>query len=216
VVELNIVDTRFYAVVDRLSNLFILNIFWILSCLPIVTIVPATTAMFSVVRQWQLHQDTSVVRNYFRYLKENFKHSFIIGLIWTSISVLLFFNLFYLNQDQSGVKFFIIVPLVVISLLFTGTSAYLFSVMSHYEITWKRAIINSFFMAIANIPITFCIIGVFVLLVVVFMYLPIFSLILFSIGAYINFFLCNRVFRKIGLSGVSEHLSKMSKKYKPL
>src|SRR4051812_20934812 len=106
---MNIIDSRFYAVVDRLSNLFILNIFWIVSCLPIVTIVPATTAMFSVVRQWQLHQDTSVVRNYFRYLKENFKQSFIIGLMWTVISVVLYFNYFYLNQDHSGAKFIILV-----------------------------------------------------------------------------------------------------------
>jgi uncharacterized membrane protein YesL len=213
---MNIIDSRFYAVVDRLSNLFILNIFWIVSCLPIVTIVPATTAMFSVVRQWQLHQDTSVVRNYFRYLKENFKQSFIIGLMWTVISVVLYFNYFYLNQDHSGAKFIILVPLVLISLLFTGTSAYLFSVMSHYELTWKRAITSSFFMAIANFPITLFIIGVFVLLVVVLMYLPVFTLILFSIGAYINYSLCNRVFQKMELSGVNDHLSKMSKKYKPL
>ena len=213
---MNIIDSRFYAVVDRLSNLFILNIFWIVSCLPIVTIVPATTAMFSVVRQWQLHQDTSVVRNYFRYLKENFKQSFIIGLMWTVISVVLYFNYFYLNQDHSGAKFIILVPLVLISLLFTGTSAYLFSVMSHYELTWKRAITSSFFMAIANFPITLFIIGVFVLLVIVLMYLPAFTLILFSIGAYINFSLCNRVFQKMEHSGISDHLSKMSKKYKPL
>ncbi|MEH7119808.1 DUF624 domain-containing protein [Neobacillus vireti] len=213
---MNILDTRFYAVVDRLSNLFILNIFWILSCLPIVTIVPATTAMFSVVRQWQLHQDTSVVRNYFRYLKENFKQGFMIGLIWMSISVLLYFNYFYLNQDHSGAKFIIIVPLLLISLLFTGTSAYLFSVMSHYEMSWKRAITSSFFMAIANFPITLLMMGVFVLLVVVLMYLPVFTLILFSLGAYINFYLCNRVFQKMELSDVSNHLSKVSKKYKPL
>ncbi|WP_420491978.1 DUF624 domain-containing protein, partial [Neobacillus drentensis] len=45
---MNILDSRFYAVVDRLSNLFILNLFWIISCLPIVTIAPATSAMYSV------------------------------------------------------------------------------------------------------------------------------------------------------------------------
>ncbi|MEH7414437.1 DUF624 domain-containing protein [Neobacillus drentensis] len=213
---MNILDTRFYAVVDRLSNLFILNIFWILSCLPIVTIVPATTAMFSVVRQWQLHQDTSVVRNYFRYFRENFKQSFLIGLIWTVISVILYLNYFYLNQDQTGARFIILIPLLLISLLFTGTSAYLFSVISHYEMTWKRAITSSFFMAIANFPITLIMMGVFILLVAVLMYQPVFTLILFSIGAYVNFFLCNRVFRKMELSGASDHLSHVSKKYLPL
>ncbi|WP_180960468.1 YesL family protein [Neobacillus cucumis] len=194
---MNIVDSRFYAVVDRLSNLFILNIFWVLSCLPIVTIVPATTAMFSVIRQWQLHQDTSVVRNYFRYFKENFKQSFFIGLIWTAISLLLYLNYFYLNQDQTGAKNLILLPLLLTTLLFAGTSGYLFPVMSHYDVTWKQAIKNSFFMAIANFPITLAILGVFGCLFIVLMYLPALTLILFSIGAYINFYLCNLVFRKI-------------------
>jgi uncharacterized membrane protein YesL len=58
------------------GNLFILNIFWIVSCLPIVTIVPATTAMFSVVRQWQLHQDTSVVKELLQVFKRKLQAKF--------------------------------------------------------------------------------------------------------------------------------------------
>jgi uncharacterized membrane protein YesL len=56
---MNFLDSRLYAIVDRFSNLLILNIFWIVSCIPIVTIAPATSAMYSVVRQWRLHQDST-------------------------------------------------------------------------------------------------------------------------------------------------------------
>lgn len=191
---MNILDSRFYAVVDRLSNLFILNLFWIISCLPIVTIAPATSAMYSVVRQWKLNQDTSVVRNYFRYFKENFKQSFLIGIIWMLMAVLLYFNYFYLNQDQSGLKFLLMVPLVIVSLLFLIISTFLFPVMTHYIATWKGAIKSSFFLAVANFPSTILILGVLAILTVILIYMPATSLIIFSVGAYINFSLCNRVF----------------------
>ncbi|MBT2700512.1 DUF624 domain-containing protein [Bacillus sp. ISL-40] len=193
---MNILDSRFYAVVDRLSNLFILNLFWIISCLPIVTIAPATSAMYSVVRQWKLNQDTSVVRNYFRYFKENFKQSFLIGIIWMLLAVLLYFNYFYLNQDQSGLKFLMIIPLIIISVVFLIISTFLFPVMTHYNATWKGAIKNSFLLAIVNFPSTILILGFLALLTVIIIYVPATSLIIFSVGAYINFSLCNRVFHK--------------------
>ncbi|MBT2736669.1 YesL family protein [Bacillus sp. ISL-7] len=193
---MNIFDSRFYAVVDRLSNLFILNLFWIISCLPIVTIAPATSAMYSVVRQWKLNQDTSVVRNYFRYFKENFKQSFLIGIIWMLLAVLLYFNYFYLNQDQSGLKFLMIIPLIIISVVFLIISTFLFPVMTHYSATWKGAIKNSFLLAIVNFPSTILILGFLALITVIIIYVPATSLIIFSVGAYINFSLCNRVFHK--------------------
>ncbi|MBT2719959.1 YesL family protein [Bacillus sp. ISL-46] len=193
---MTILDSRFYAVVDRLSNFFILNLFWIISCLPIVTIAPATSAMYSVVRQWKLNQDTSVVRNYFRYFKENFKQSFLIGIIWMLLAVLLYFNYFYLNQDQSGLKFLMIIPLIIISVVFLIISTFLFPVMTHYNATWKGAIKNSFLLAIVNFPSTILILGFLALLTVIIIYVPATSLIIFSVGAYINFSLCNRVFHK--------------------
>ncbi|OQP13216.1 YesL family protein, partial [Geobacillus zalihae] len=118
---MNALDSKFYEVVDRLSNLFILNILWVVSCIPIITIIPATSAMFGVVRQWKLHQDTSVVRNHFRFFKENFRESFLTGIFFTLFSVILFFNYFYLNQDETPIKFLIITPLLLISLLFMCT-----------------------------------------------------------------------------------------------
>jgi uncharacterized membrane protein YesL len=162
--------------------------------------------MFSVVRQWRLNQDTSVVRNYFRYFKENFKQSFLMGIIWILFFILLYFNYFYLNQDQSVLRFFIMVPLFLISLLFIGTSAFLFSVIAHYKVTWKGAIKNSLFVAIANIPTTLLILGIQALLIAILIYFPATSLIIFSIGAYINFYLCNRVFQKTEQRGVNNNI----------
>ncbi|MEY2192691.1 hypothetical protein AB7942_08100 [Neobacillus sp. BF23-41] len=112
------------------------------------------------------------------------------------MAVLLYFNYFYLNHDQSGLKFLLMGPLVIVSLLFLIISTFLFPVMTHYNTTWKVAIKSSFFVAIANFPSTILILGVLAFLTVILIYLPAMSLIIYSVGAYINFSLCNRVFQR--------------------
>jgi uncharacterized membrane protein YesL len=194
---MNFLDSRFYAIVDRFSNLLILNIFWIVSCIPIVTIGPATSAMYSVVRQWGLHQDTSVIRNYFRYFKENFKTSFLVGIIWMVLAILLYFNFFYLNQDGTAIRYIIMVPLFFTSLLFLTVSTFIFPVIAHYAIDWKEVLKNSLIATIANFPtavlnlITLAVFGC------ILYYFPASFLIIFSCAAYINFLLCNRRFQRM-------------------
>lgn len=198
---MNFLNSRFYSILNGFSNFLILNTFFVVSCIPVITIAPATAAMFGVVREWKLHQDSSVVRNYFRYFKENFKQSFLIGIIWTVMLLSLYLNYFYMSQDHSLLKYLILVPLTILSLIFMCTSVFLFSVMSHYKVTWTGAIKNSFFMSVVNFPTTFLILGVLALLTSILFYIPGTVLIIFSIGAYLNFSLCNRAFMKFSQLG---------------
>lgn len=55
--ELFSMDRPIYRTLESFSNLVILNLLWILMCLPIITIFPATIAMFGVIRQWIIKDD---------------------------------------------------------------------------------------------------------------------------------------------------------------
>lgn len=202
---MNFLDSRLYAIVDRFSNLLILNIFWIVSCIPIVTIAPATSAMFSVVRQWRLHQDTSVIRSYFQYFKENFKTSFIVGIIWMVLAILLYLNYFYLNQDGTAVRYIIMIPLFLASLLFLTVSTFIFPVIAHYNINWKEVLKNSLIATIVNFPTAVLILIILAVFGFILYYFPASFLIIFSCAAYINFLLCNRRFQRMEV--VSDQLS---------
>jgi uncharacterized membrane protein YesL len=182
---------------ENITNLFVLNLLWILSCIPIVTIAPATSAMYSVIRQWKTKEDPSVFRSFFLYFKLNFKQSFLIGIIWFIVSLLLYFDYFFMIQMHSGLKVLFMVPLFFVFLLFMFTSAFLFPVMTHYKVTWKNVIKNSFFVSVAHFPTTLLILVVLVIITCILVYFPAMCLIIFSIGANINFILSYRVFQKI-------------------
>jgi len=70
---MNFMNSKVYSTFEVVCNLFLLNLLWLLMCLPVVTIFPATAAMFGVVRQSVLYKDSSIFTSFFRYFKENFK-----------------------------------------------------------------------------------------------------------------------------------------------
>jgi hypothetical protein len=81
---LRLIDGKFYTILLFISNFFLLNLLWLVMCLPIITIFPATAAMYGVVRQWIIHKDPSIFRPFFHYFKENFKQSILIEIDFCS------------------------------------------------------------------------------------------------------------------------------------
>lgn len=108
---MNILNSRFYIFLEKVSNLFILNVIWLIACLPIITIFPATAAMFSVIRQWKLHDETSVFMPFTKHFKLNFKQSLLIGLLWIPFAFLLYIDYFYVIQALEKWRTFLLVPL---------------------------------------------------------------------------------------------------------
>ncbi|MCR2823853.1 YesL family protein [Lederbergia panacisoli] len=194
---MNILNSRFYIVLEKISNLFILNVLWIVCCIPIITIFPATAAMFSVVRQWKLKSEVSVVKPFIRAFRLNFKQSLLIGILWIPFTFLLYLDYFYVIQAASQWRTLLLVPLFFIGLIFLFMTTFLFPVMTHYQLRLRDVLKNSFIVSLVYFPTTILIIILAAIFLFILLYLPVTCLIIFSLWANINFSLCNRAFNKI-------------------
>jgi uncharacterized membrane protein YesL len=96
---------RLYRFLEVLTNLLLLNLLWLLMCLPVLTVFPATAAMFGVVREWVQKREPSVIRAFFSSFKANFKQSFWIGIVWTLLGGFLMVSFGVAYQMPSGLKF---------------------------------------------------------------------------------------------------------------
>ena len=76
--------------VDIASELVFLNILWILTSLPVVTIGASTAAMYRVVLDMHLQTDGSNAKRYFRAWKENWKQATMLWLPTLAVLVLFF------------------------------------------------------------------------------------------------------------------------------
>jgi uncharacterized membrane protein YesL len=189
-------DSKLFRILEIVSAFFQLNILWLLLCLPVVTIFPATVAMYCVTRQWIMHKDYSVFRAFFQFFKENFKQSFLLGIIWLIFAGLLFLD-FNLLKDLGSFQYIMAPVLFILGILILFTSIFIFPTIANFKMNSRNALKNSLFFSIRYLPTTLAAVIYLALMAIILYTWPITSFFIFSLGAYSIYFLCSRVFSKI-------------------
>jgi len=194
---MNILDSRVYRWLEVATDFFLLNLMWLVACLPVVTIFPSTAAMFGVVRDWVRKKEGSLTGTFVARFRENFGQSLLVGAIWTVFGVALFLDFLVANQLSYWPGVVMKSVLVLASSVYAFGSVFLLPVMVHYDTDWKTVIKNSLLLSIGRLPTTIvCLVLVVVTagLTVVF---PFMVIITGSITAYFVYRLCDREFRKL-------------------
>ena len=194
---MNILDTRVYRWLEVATDFFLLNLMWLVACLPVVTIFPSTAAMFGVVRDWVREKEGSLVGTFVTRFRENFRQSLLVGVVWTVFGVALFLDFLVASQLSFGVEVVLKSVLVLASTLYAFGSVFLFPVMVHYETDWKTVLKNSLLIAIGRLPTTVMCLVFVVVMVGITVVVPFLLIITGSITAYVVYRLCDREFNKI-------------------
>ena len=192
----NILESRLYSILETISFFFLLNVLWLIMCIPIITIFPATAAMFGVIRQWVMKEDTAIFKPFFRFFAENFKHSFLFQIIMLVMIYVLYVDFNIIRTFYSTLQYLFMGALFLIISLGLLTSMYMFPMMVHYKLTFWQLVKNSFFFALKYFPTTIISILLFVLMFIILFYVPVTFLFIFSIFAYLIFRICFSRFRK--------------------
>jgi uncharacterized membrane protein YesL len=201
---MNILDSRFYQALRVLADFFILNLMWVTACLPILTIFPATAAMFGVCREWVKGRDTHTIEAYFSLFKRNFKQSLYLELVWSLIGGVLLANyaLLEINYDlvqamSFGAKFPLFVWSVLTGLMYLFTSVHLFPVLVNYDTSSLGVLKISLLLSVSRPLITLLCLLTLAISVVLLWFLPLSLGILGSFTAYLIYRLCDRNFRTV-------------------
>jgi len=156
---------------------------------------PATTAMFASVRQWVMQGTISpLLKSYWGYYKENYKKSFLGGLILTAAWTVLIADYYYF-VNRSTIWLYIVLIIGIYLFVF---SMNFFSVASHYNLKLGSLFKNALLVTIGNPLLTAVVfIGSSIILYVSF-YILLFLIPLFSgiLIAYLSFGLFYRMYLK--------------------
>jgi uncharacterized membrane protein YesL len=190
------VKNTFHKILEVVAYFFFLNMLWILFSLPVITLFSSTAAMFGIIRKSSQENEINLntLKDFTLLFKENFKHSMIIGLIWSITGFSILFYLFFFRSIEIEILKGLIIVLTVIFIFHT---VYLIPVTVHYNLTvWKVfmfSIIYSFKFFISTF-IALCIIGASS---IIFYTFPMTLLFIFSTCAYHVYHTCAKSFRKI-------------------
>jgi len=152
---------------NNIANLILLNIVFLITCIPIVTIGASLSALYRVILMMYEGDEILVFKDYFHAFGKAFKRA---TLLWLVILILLaFFSyelyLLYWVLDQSIVMLQIPVWIMIFGLLML--IIYAFPMLSYFDLSMKTIIKNSLIIGLACFPTTILILVFQALLVLV-------------------------------------------------
>ena len=140
-----------------LTNLVMLNILWLICCIPVVTAGAATAALYHTVFQFHDKVDDAVLRPFFRGFRCNFKQATFLLLPLLALLGLLGFDMVYLVSQGKGTA--VLFLLVLAALLVMGILTHIFPLIARFEMGTKALMRTAFSLAILHLPATLMVIA---------------------------------------------------------
>lgn len=143
-----------FRMLGGLCNLIMVNLIFLATSLPIITIGASLTGLSKVTMKMVQHQDPSVLKDYFGAFKKHFKESTIVWLI-TLLAGAFFSIDLYVIFTQIDQKYKLLqIPVWIFMFFVVSIFIYAFPLISSYPDKVKSTIKNSILLSLGNIPVT--------------------------------------------------------------
>lgn len=144
-------DSKFMEIFGRITDLVLLNLLFMITCLPIFTIGAATTALYTMCFQLMREEYSGIIKTYFKAFRDNFKQA---TLLWMLLVLIIgpglyyFYVLFSLDSLLRYLGFLF----AILGLLSAMTASYVFPWISQFENSTARALRNALILSVSRLP----------------------------------------------------------------
>ncbi|MDD2981074.1 MAG: DUF624 domain-containing protein [Hespellia sp.] len=153
-------DNPFMQFISSIFDLVILNLIFILSCIPIFTIGASLSALYYVCLKMLRGEEPYIWQNYWKAFRKNFRQSTLLWILAIVAFVILGMDFYIINSRDTLAFAVIRVALWLVCLVLVCIFLYLFPVISHFVCTTKQALKNAALMAIAHLPYTLILLAI--------------------------------------------------------
>ena len=197
-------DSPVMVFLSRVADLVIVNVLWLICCLPVVTIGASTTAMYRVTLDLADDRGSSTVRGFFSAFRANFKKATLLELILLVPCALVVGDLWILVQGLLPSSLLTSVACLLPAIIMIFVMSYVYPLTAQFENTLGGTLRNAALMSFAHLPVTVVVSALNLLPVIVFFASQelfwktaiVWPLIGASAIAYANTLLLRRVFMK--------------------
>lgn len=193
-------DNAVWRFIAKLWDVLILNLIWMVCCIPVFTIGASTTALYYVMLKVADDSDSHHLQLFFKSFRMNFKQSTVIWLVMLAVGAVIAVDIrfFSVSGIVSGAAKNIIVYLLLVgAVVYAAVFLYIFPLQCRFYNKIRKTFVNALLMSIKHFPQTILMLvadGLIILLTV-----TRFPLLVFWGGgliAFANSFFFNRIFVK--------------------
>ena len=145
-------DGPVFVWLNRIADIMILNIIFLVFCIPVVTIGASFTAMSYVTLKMSEGKEGYIIRSFWKSFRQNFRQSTIMWLILAAFGALLGVD-FYMVQQASGTSWTIMQYIIFVgALIWVILFLYAFPLQARFFNPVMTTLRNALLVAFANAP----------------------------------------------------------------
>lgn len=181
-------DSLFSTIMSKIWDFFILNLLFIITSIPVITIGASCCALYRSVQKCILKDQSYPVREYMKAWKENLKQATLLWILCVTAALALgmFTRYFVFHMDN----FVLIVAYIICFSLFAFTLIYIFPLQATFINTPFAIIKNSLLFSLQKLPLTVFLLIASSLPVVITWLLPQYFYITILYWAFAGFSVC--------------------------
>ncbi len=139
--------SKLYALGDKLGDLIILSLLWVLFALPVVTIGASTAALYHATSRRFCHDSQTPRQDFMRSLKQNLRQGILITLIYLVYGAFIAFDIYAARNGIGSVKLPALYEQIAYALILpiVFTLPFVFAYLSRFSNTIRNTFKHSFF-----------------------------------------------------------------------
>lgn len=147
-------DNRFNRFLARLFDLIVLNLLWLLCCIPLITIGASTIALYAMTLRLARDEDVTLVADFFKAFKSNLWQSVPVTLIFHFLYGLIFYHIVRVAVGALELTVFNVASCFALPVLVTAIWVWVIPLMARYENTIPMYFNNAWRLAISHLSYT--------------------------------------------------------------
>lgn len=145
-------DNKVLQVLAVIGDLMVLNLLWLLCCLPVVTAGASTTALYYSLLKMVRKEETYPARMFFRAFRQNLKQSIPLTILLLLVCAVLYVDLNVARNTAINFGPLLSILVAALFVVFAMVTSYVFPLLAQFENTIKGTLKNALFMSIWHLP----------------------------------------------------------------
>lgn len=145
------IDSPFMQWMAKLFDLVLLNILFLVCCLPVVTIGASCTALHTMTLKYAAGDEPPVIQGFFTAFKKNFVQATVSWLLYGGVGAFLYVDTALAGRTGAGGPVFRVL-LGAVSIVWFVVGLYLFSLQARYRNSIRANYRNAMLLAVMHLP----------------------------------------------------------------
>lgn len=164
-----------YRFLSRLWDLIVLNILFLVTSIPLVTIGASTAALYTVTLKAVKKEESYIAKSYLKAWKENFGKATLIFLLLAAVFAVLGVDIFVLGKNSGFLGSAMVLAGGLFGILWLLAAVYALPLQARFENSIPNTLLNGLLVAVKFFPSTIQIVGILAVTPVLAVLLSIFS-----------------------------------------